>query len=73
MNKKIYNSIKAKNYSVTINELSTELSIDGIEVLKAVLELREQGYIKQDTPIPLSVNNDSSCRYSVTGKEYLEK
>lgn len=73
MNKKIYNSIKAKNYSVTINELSTGLSISGIEVLKAVLELREQGYIKQDTPIPLSVNNDISCRYSVTGREYLEK
>lgn len=68
MNRKIYNSIKAKNYSVTINELSTELNINGVEVLKAVLELRKQGYIKQDTPISLSVNNDSSCRYSVLVK-----
>lgn len=71
MNEKnqIYIYVKTNSHS-NINTIANELEIEGFIVLKYINELMEQGYLKMDNPVPLSLGNDCSCYYSWTGKEY---
>ena len=70
MKKEIFEYIKL-NGEVTINNISTHFNMQGIECLTIVWELKKDELIKQ-TYIPLTMINDESCLYSVTGKEYSE-
>ncbi len=69
MEKIIYNYIKG-NEVVSIHDISKSLSLPEIFVLKTVLELRKEGFIIIYPPVPLDINNNESCYYGTTSKEY---
>ena len=69
MKKLVYDYIKEYNH-VSIHDIASEIKKEEIEILKTVLILEKEGYIKMDTPVPLSIDNDESCYYSITNKKY---
>ena len=54
-----------------IDEIAKATKIKGIDVLHATNELVERGFVKI-TPIPLSVANDDSSRYSTTQELFID-
>ncbi len=55
------------------NDIEKDLDIkNGLDVMVALSELREEGYIILK-PVPLSLSNSSSVRYIVSGKEYAKE
>ncbi len=71
MNKKIYNYMYAKR-CFSIHDISKSLHIGEFEVLKIINNFIIYGIVKLETPIPLGINNDNSCYYSLTGKRYID-
>ncbi len=69
MKKYVYDYILS-NPHVSIHEIASALAIQELETLKLVRILEKDGYVRMDSPIPLSQANNNSCFYSATGKEY---
>lgn len=69
--KKVYEYIK-ENKIVAVNEVAIALNITGTDVLSMIEELRTDGYVKMISPVPLSTDNNESCYYTRTDKEYRD-
>ena len=69
MEKIIYNYIK-ENEVVSIHDVSKSLSLPDIFVLKTVLKLRAESFVRIHPAVPLSISNNESCYYSTTSKKY---
>lgn len=71
MKKRIYDYIKSHESS-DCNTIAEELNLEAIHVLETILELESDGYIKVLPPKPLSLENNSSCFYVATGKDFQD-
>ena len=71
MKKKIYDYISTHPHS-RADTVAQSLDLPGLDVLKAIHELKRKAYLKLDAPVLLSPTNDDSNYYSATGKPYPE-
>lgn len=69
MKRKVFEYIEAHPYS-SANDVAESLDLPGLEVQKAIRELKNDSYIKLHSPVPLSPDNKCSNYYSVTGKPF---
>jgi len=69
MKKKVYEFIKTHPHS-SANKVAASLDLPGLDVLKVILELTKDSYLKLDSPVPISRDNDCSNYYTATGKPY---
>ena len=68
---KVYKYIR-ENKIASVNDVAIALNIAGTYVLSVVEELSSNGYIKIISPVPLSTDNNESCYYTTTDKEYRD-
>lgn len=69
--KKVYEYIKKHN-PVDANSIAVALNITGTDALSIIEQLRVSGYVKMISPIPLSLESNGSCYYTITEKEFPE-
>ncbi len=69
MKRTIFDYIK-ENKVVSIHEISNDLNLSELFVLRTVTELRNKGFIRMCPPVPLSISNNTSCFYTTTSKVY---
>ncbi len=69
MKKRIYDYIK-ENRVVSIQDVSKNLNLPDIFVLKTIQELRRKMFLRMCTPVPLSIDTQTSCFYTTTSKLY---
>ena len=72
MRRKVYDFIRTKGRS-SATDIQNALNIDGVDVLKILENLNSQGLTRICPPIPLGLNNDCSCYYIITTKEYYSE
>ncbi|MDD6236763.1 MAG: hypothetical protein PUB00_05225 [Clostridiales bacterium] len=53
-----------------INAMADALNENAKDLMEIVNSLVLNGYLKMDHPVPLDMDNNCSCYYSTTGKEY---
>ena len=71
MKRRVYEYIKNNGVS-SINKIALALNVQDLDALRCVETLRAEGFIRLCPPMPLDANNDISCFYTITGKEYTE-
>ncbi len=71
MKKKIYDFMCGK-HNLSIYEISASLGIDEIKVLSVINEFLNDGIVRLGKIVPIDINNDESCYYTLTGKSYKE-
>lgn len=71
MKKKIYDFMCGK-HNLSIHEISASLGIDEVKVFNAINEFLTDGIVKLEKIVPIDINNDESCYYTLTGKSYKE-
>ena len=67
MKKKIYDYVCNHSHS-SIHEIASALDMQELEALRIVHILMKAGYVRMDSPVPISSTNSDSCYYSATGK-----
>ena len=67
---KVFNCIKA-NPMCSVAKIADSTKMKEIDVLHAINELVERGFVKI-TPVPLSVTNDDSARYSTIQEVFID-
>ena len=71
MKKKIYDFMCGK-HNLSIHDISTSLCIDEVKVFSVINEFLTDGIVKLEKIVPIDINNDESCYYTLTGKSYKE-
>lgn len=71
MKKSVFNYV-LNHRNTDIHAIAKALNLEEMQVLKVINELIKDSYIQMDTPTPLCTNNQNSCYYSVTGKQFAD-
>lgn len=71
MKKQVYDYIRNHQHT-NLHDIAKTLRAAELDVHIAIDTLLNEGYIRIDSSVPLSGTNDSSCYYSVSGKEYID-
>ena len=69
MKRKVFEYIESHPYS-SVNDVAESLNLPGLEVQKAIRELKKESYLKLHSPVPLSPDTKCSNYYSATGKPF---